>query len=220
MDNGDVSGTTVTDKSGYGNNATSTGTTGVVGKIKQARNFDGTSDFIQAPDSANLSPTKVLTVSLWARQTSISFPKALTAKWTFQTDGSWGMQTDSSAGTGIQVFILSSAVDAGSNRGTSPAGSWTAGVWHHVSFVFNGGGTDNPSRLQIYIDGKQQSLTFTGTIPASLVDSASPVNVGLFGGSLARNWNGDLDDVRIYNRALSVSEVGQLYAAGKSLQIK
>lgn len=51
--------------------------------------------------------------------------------------------------------------------------------WHHLVCVFNGEGVDNVGRMQIYLDGTLQTLTFSGTIPATTYDlSATQTYIG------------------------------------------
>ena len=79
--------------------------------------------------------------------------------------------------------------------------------WYHVAFVYDGDGATNPDRLKIYVDGEEKTLSFMGTIPSLLQNSSASVKIGKFGGTLDRYFNGTIDDVRIYNRALSEAEI-------------
>lgn len=88
------------------------------------------------------------------------------------------------------------------------------GQWHHVVCVFNGAGSTNAERMQIYINGVAQPITFTGTIPATLVDNSHAVNIG--GKLNVAGFLGAMDEVRIYNRALSAGEAKGLYDVGES----
>lgn len=78
--------------------------------------------------------------------------------------------------------------------------------WHHYAMVYDGTQPDNATRLKAYIDGYQVILGFTGTMPA-----LSPPLTEDF--TLADSTYGDgyVDDVRIYNRALSLEEVRAIY---------
>jgi hypothetical protein len=74
------------------------------------------------------------------------------------------------------------------------------GNWHHLALTYNG------AALVSYIDGAQ-----TATNPVTgAITTGSPTNIGNYGGYYA---NGYIDDVRIYNRALSANEVKQLYSS-------
>jgi hypothetical protein len=66
-----------------------------------------------------------------------------------------------------------------------------------------------------YVDGVRQELNFTGTVPATTANNSSIFDIGRY---LSRDNSvsqGNIDDVRIYNRALSATEVKQLYNAGR-----
>jgi hypothetical protein len=71
--------------------------------------------------------------------------------------------------------------------------------WHHVAGVYNG------SKMDLYVDGK---LDASQTASGSLNVSATNVYIG---GSPSQSFNGLVDDVRIYNRALSADEIEALY---------
>ena len=76
--------------------------------------------------------------------------------------------------------------------------------WHHLAGTYDG------SKLNLYIDGvARASVAATGNIADS---SARSLNIGRFseGGFL---FKGVIDDVQIYNRALSATEIQQLYNA-------
>lgn len=84
------------------------------------------------------------------------------------------------------------------------------GRWHHIAAVW----IDSTS-LTVYLDGVQKSQdTSVGTQVVS-----SPLSVTLgnsSGGGSTSNWNGDIDDVRIYpSRALSAAEIAALYQASR-----
>jgi hypothetical protein len=86
--------------------------------------------------------------------------------------------------------------------------------WHHVAGVFDNG------TLSIYVDGNREQLAVggstygTGNTRYGFVGSRSEADV--FDGPTGTPWHfdGELDDVRIYNRALSQAEVASL--AGKT----
>jgi hypothetical protein len=81
------------------------------------------------------------------------------------------------------------------------------GKWQHVVGAIDSGGTG-----RIWVNGV---LRGEGNILPLLPPAAAPVRIGQMrtvDGSILDNFNGSIDDVRIYSRALSVSEVQQLYA--------
>ena len=82
----------------------------------------------------------------------------------------------------------------------------SANIWNHLVGTYDG------TTLRIYVDGVLAGSTVAvGTIDATTLDSLIGVH-----NSLATNFfNGLLDDVRIYNRALSNDEIKQLYNMGR-----
>jgi hypothetical protein len=80
------------------------------------------------------------------------------------------------------------------------------GAWHHVVFLRSG------RTFQVYIDG---NVAKTGTANNSFTTMTTPKQeIGAYSyfGSYGGFWKGQMDDVRIYNRALSAAEVQSLYA--------
>ena len=75
-------------------------------------------------------------------------------------------------------------------------------VWYHVAGVYNA----SARTLDIYVNGVLNNGTLSGTIPASQINSAVNVNIGRRSGG-GFYFNGVIDDVRIYNRALSQAEI-------------
>lgn len=78
------------------------------------------------------------------------------------------------------------------------------GTWSHAVLTFDG------SRITIYLNGgnaQSSTITFSGTYTTGLAVSS------LYGGG--QYFTGSLDDVRIYNRALSAGEVNKLWQMGR-----
>jgi tetratricopeptide (TPR) repeat protein len=76
-------------------------------------------------------------------------------------------------------------------------------AWHHVVAVHDG------ASARLYIDGVEDAST---TAPCAIRTNNSKVSIGTNSStSSAREWNGLIDDVRIYNTAFSLNEVKDLY---------
>ena len=101
-------------------------------------------------------------------------------------------------------------VNNGSNQYTSFDYSTiiSANVWFHAATVFDGSLANN-SRLKIYINGRLITTTSTAAVPATLPTNTANFILGLYGANQA--WNGLLDDMRLYNRALTAKEIWQSY---------
>lgn len=86
--------------------------------------------------------------------------------------------------------------------------------WHHFVCVYDAG-AGNGNRLKLWVNGAAVAAT------TLLLDAANqtPFNcdrelqVGAYDGTLG--WKGNLDDFRLYRRALTAAEVGAIYSAGR-----
>jgi hypothetical protein len=94
-------------------------------------------------------------------------------------------------------------VISGSNYGDSASGVFAVGV-HQYAMVFNGSQADNTGRLKLYKDGVQVSLSFTGTIPATLPSTLTTLR---FGDDGAARLDGTIYDIRTWRRALTPAEI-------------
>jgi poly(3-hydroxybutyrate) depolymerase len=99
-------------------------------------------------------------------------------------------------------------VGHGSNTyGFTGANAVSPGTWYHVAAVFDGTQTGDANRLKVYIDGVQQTLSFSATaIPANTSNTnAAPFMAG--GEPSCCYVNGTIDEVRVWNTALSAGTI-------------
>jgi len=207
MDEASWNGTAgeVIDASGNGNNgvATCTGTgctkpTTGAGNFGNGGSFDGSEDYVSIANSTSLNP-QTLSVSMWVKGSTQGGYKYLLVK----QSANFAFYTGANAG--LYFYITPS----GYSLTLSPAYSasiWN-NQWHHVVGVYDG------SKVRLYVDGTEfQNGTICGG--SQLASSSGPLYIGGYidqgyGGTL--NFNGTLDEVRIYNRALSPAEIRALY---------
>ncbi len=207
----------ILDSSGYGNNGNwmNHSTTTTIGKMGQALQFDGIDDYINIGNPESINPTNEMSISVWVK-TSGTAVKCIVCKWS-----SLGSYNDTQS---YAVYMLTDgrvvwAVNA-TNGNDNPLTGVIAinnGVWHHI-VVTAQNGTNNQ---KIYIDGVFDAQTTPGD---TIIDTTTdPLRIG--GGSEEGiepgpyKWNGSLDDVRIYNRALSQKEITRLYKLGEGTKI-
>jgi type II secretory pathway pseudopilin PulG len=203
------SGLTAADSSGNNNDGTLRNMVGdewIDGIIDGALNFDGSNDYIAIQ---NLyyegSGYPEVTVSAWIRtsnggnQIIVSFDR--NEYWRLEVNGNGG----GTGQIGWDVYTSTGQVDYGSNTRVDD------GLWHHVAGVFDNG------TLTIYIDGNPETPTSGGsTFGRGVNDRYGFLGVGseatTFDGSKGPNnyFDGDMDDVRIYDRALDSNEIAQL----------
>jgi len=156
---------------------------------------------------SDTSGVSVLTVSAWIYQESLSEgsiaynERDIVSYWGFEASDTWGGNDE------VAVFLSDAS---NTHWGYTTNGAHGTNSWEHWVFVYNGSLSGNSNRLKVYKNGATQSLTFFGTIPASITGhSGSPYSY------IGGGWNGRIDDVRIYTRALTATEVMNLYNMGK-----
>jgi len=205
-------GGTANDKSGYGNHGAwyGTGSHWANGKIGQGGNFNGSDDYVNIGTSSELQPSN-LTVSLWVKRTAAwNGGSGKTFVWAKEDsrqceDTGWYLDSWDDA-ENHEAFNL--VVD-GCNyfRITDyPDNVFPLNQWTHVAASFNS--TTNVGAL--YINGISRSIDTIGS-PDSITGTADSKTIGTRGTIGPYFLNGQIDEIRIYNRVLSASEVERLY---------
>jgi len=199
----DCSTSTVTDSSGNGFTAlscpASTGPVGAAaGKFHLAGDFDGTDDYIAVADNSILDPPTGLTVATWVYFDSL--PGAADAKLIYKDHSvSPWMSYELSYDETTQKLIFQ-IVDSNSNYHVAYSSEKPAtGTWLHVV------GVRTASDMRVIVNGIAGP---TYPVSGTMYNSDGYLLIGKAGGNPT---NGKLDEVRIYNRALSPAEVSQLY---------
>ena len=202
FDGPDTTSTTATDKSGSGNNGTLTNMTfsqaQTPGVFGQGLKFDGVNDYVDVGTGA--LTTGATTLAYWYKYNGSGN--------TFTSDLKI-MQANG-------IFSISGATSYIAIRGAgiSPntSSSLTSNTWHHVAFVYNGNGAGTLGNYKIYEDGVDTAISAGA---GNGVGWTTNVLGNVNGGGSTSAFNGSLDDVRVYNRALSAGEVQQLYNLGR-----
>jgi len=185
------SGPTVTDVSGQGNHGTISGATWTTaGKFGGALVFDGTRAVVTVPDAAALRLTTALTLEAWVS------PSVVTSAWRdviYKGNDTYALEATSG----------NSSVPAG---GSTFGGRWVAAYgptalrvnrWTHLALTYDG------ATLRLYVNGVQVASQAQG---GRLPTSTYPLQIG--GDSIyGQYFQGTIDEVRIYNRALSAPEI-------------
>lgn len=196
------SGTTQQDISGTGNNTifgdTPTWTTSVNNSTyyngnPSALTFDGSNDYLYGSTSMGLGTTNV-SMGAWVNLSSSSLHGSFVKAGNSGTGYGMGVGSGTWETAGNHLIFLYENIrwiDTGINIGTG---------WHYVSMTINGSGVP-----EAFIDGTSQG-TFTGSAP-----NTPSANTGIGGYGMAnRYFAGTIDDVRIYNRVLTGTEITTL----------
>ena len=205
FDGPDMSLTKAHDRSGNGNDGVLTnGPRTALGRIGQALEFDGVDDYVTTSDIAAMDDQTAFTVSQWVYLNSTADDQTFTGK----NAGGVGLFTQTFSGNDVAFgFNASSFVYTNANVVST-------GVWQHWVGVYdNALGTN---KHKIYLNGVRQAVT-NNTDPDSVTSTGANTAIFEIGrnNALGRYVAGTIDDVRIYNRALSAEEVKRLYNVGR-----
>jgi prepilin-type N-terminal cleavage/methylation domain-containing protein len=203
------SGSSTIDQSGNGNTGSwhgiATGTSGYysAGKVGPwAGTFDGSTDYVQIPNASSLTGMSQITMSAWVYRIG---------------DGS-------AVGRGIVVSkdanYLEGAGPGGGANGQVCASLFLNGVQYWQCFGGYSGANGSWRHIAVTYDGATEIMYLNGqsvyahTWNQTLITGTTTLRIGQFTGGGA-GFNGLIDDVRLYNRALSAAEIQAIYNAQK-----
>jgi hypothetical protein len=198
-------GTTINDLSGTGMHGTMSNLT----FTSPYFTFNGTSSQISVPDNALLEPTAGdWSIEMWVNQSTITgSTRTLIAKTDGGNTADWGygLRTLSNGNTYMEMANGSAGV-------TSPSSTLSTNTWYQVVGVWTNLSSNS---LALYINGSligSTSHTFN-----SIKNTTSPLYIGSFNGGQFPQWlNGNVGIVRVYNSALTASQVLGNYNVNKS----
>jgi len=190
-------GTTVTDSSGNGVSGTLQGASWTTaGKYGNALSFNGTNSFVDLGNPSALQLTESMTVEAWVKAAAEpSDDGQIVAK--ANESGGWQLKTSPDTGGRTFGAKISGSSSAQKYSNTVPA----LNTWYHVASVYNA----STRSLDVYVNGVLDSGTLRGTVPTTQILQNVNVNIGRRTGGYY--FNGIIDEVRIYNRALSATEI-------------
>jgi hypothetical protein len=191
-------GTVVTDSSGSGNHGTLIGpgaTWDPGGKFGGALSFSGLGGNVRVPNASSLSFNSSYTLEAWIKPTALSDYQTILIKEETSGCGYW-LQT---AGSRISSGFANGACREHLS-GATPA--IPLNQWSHLAAVFN----DAANTYTLYLNGSAVSTATQTAAPVPNTQALVFGQTGWSGGAFER-WRGLLDDVRIYNRALTTSQV-------------
>ena len=196
----ETSGTVAADASGHGHQGTLKGgltfaSGSIAGRHGRALQFDGKDDLVEIRGYKGVTGTQPRTIAAWI--------KTKTSRGDLV---SWG--EDDAGKMWIMRFIRG-------HVGVTPSGGYLYmkekiddDKWYHVAAVITGGDPpDLDTYTKIYLDGDSTTIDDIGRLNLWPIETGSEQDVRIGAG-----FQGALDDIRIYDRALSEEEIKALYA--------
>jgi len=187
------------------------------GMVGKAFKFGGDGSYVKIPKFQTLNPVKNITIEFWMKAdpaNALQSYQGLVASDYYGVEISNGFQSK----IGVNFYVSS---DRGRSWGAvseanGGGATISAGEWHHIAGTYDG------ANMVLYIDGEAWGN------PASYSGNISPPSrsgflaIGSEDGRTAfpncistRYFNGLIDEVRIYNRALSASEITAACNSGR-----
>jgi hypothetical protein len=227
----EASGVLTGDSSGYDNIGTlSTGPTWVDGKYGKALSFDGINDYVEVPDSDSLDITNEITIEAWINFNPLKVGQRYTIVGKHYTayELTLSQYNPQTRGRTLQFFKGDPNYDP---NDLEPSGGRSydgfhlerlddvllPNMWNHIAVTWRG------VTVRFYINGNIYSPTSIDWEPVAETTNtnAYPLRIGTRY-ALTLNFNGTIDEVKFYNRALTEAEMaaimGRLSFQGRTIQ--
>ncbi len=200
------SGSAVYDRSSNSNNGTIIGATYTLGKIGWGMEFDPTDEYVSIPYNAAFSPTTAVTVEAWVKMADPTLDRRIVSK----TEGSGytlGTTIDSVADQNFYVYRNGTYGKVGWNNS-----NFSSDTWYHMVGTYDG------RYMKFYVNGDLKDTDDAGaTYP--IYQISNNLCIGIEAASPACTTTGDfdgvIDEVKIFNYARSQAQVSYDYNGGK-----
>lgn len=176
----------------------------VDGKINEALSFDGEDDYVEIEHSESLNLKEAITIEFWfllkGDSTNNEYPRVVSKGQSTTTNGAYGVWVKDTRGP-TDIGLRSPTLSPTDIR-SQALPNYDDDTWHHVVATWDG------ESGKLFLDGEKHV-----DIPVSgeLAQTDDPLHIG--DGREMRHFNGIVDEVRIYNRALDEDEIIQNYEA-------
>jgi hypothetical protein len=193
------------DESGHGNNGTINGATPTndrFGNANQAYSFDGVNDRIEM--SAQNFSVLSFTVSAWVNRSTFNGYGNIIGK------SNWNDAQSESFGLAINETLIAASIKGQScipgqnwNTMTQVKGIDFDNEWQHVALTYDG----NTIKIFLNTNLINESIISNGSFNCS----GGQIKVGAWWQNMPQWFNGKIDDIGIWNRALDSTEISNLY---------
>ncbi len=195
---------TASDSSGKGRDGTLVGAVWTPsGHSEGCLSFDG-DDCVEIAGYKGIPGRNSRTVSAWVKTSGSSVTDWMEIIcWgdSSKVGGWWNVVLSDQTTAG--KWVLRMAALGGYVEGTTQLAD---GLWHHVAVTLDSDGTPNLDEVRLFVDGKEETLV----IPANIsINTVTSMDLRI-GGQANRYYEGSIDEIRVYSRALSAQEIAGL----------
>ena len=165
--------------------------------------FDGSNDYVDYGNNQSLNPTNEITVETWVKWANFysdTAGHAMISKSNYGTNGYMLYQSTGSPYNRVSYFIFTDSLHSNVSQSTL-----STDTWYHIVMTYD------DSNIKLYINGSlDSSIPATGSIYWG--GTVKNFLIGSTYNSSESKFNGTIDEVKIYNRALSSEEVNASYS--------
>ena len=166
--------------------------------------FDGTDDHVNLGSPSELNLTGEMSIFAWIKTNSLSGTDGVVVDLSSGgTQAQWGLEINRTA---AKVSVLGN----GSGAVLTGSTSLTTGNWFHIGFTRSG--TASNWTYTIYVNGVSDGTVTTATNPDAQ-QGAAIGRLGLYNGGY---FNGEIDEVAIFNYAVGSADISKIYNATSS----
>ncbi len=158
-------------------------------------------DYVNLGNPTELQLTGSMTLSAWVNASS--FPVDDAAVVSKRASGETGFQLDVTKDTGPRTIGFKLTNSSGGQMFRYGATTLQPNTWYHIAGVYDAA----TQSLHVYLNGQLDDGALQGTVTASQQNSTANVNIGRRAGNTGNEFAGRVDDVRIYDRALTAAEI-------------
>ena len=175
-----------------------------------AVDFDGINDHVTMGDVLDFERTDPFSIVFWMRSTQATDGAIVSKEQSAGNFGGYIVWISTAQSGKIEFALVADAAGPPRLVVYETTSSTNDGAWHHVVYTYSG--SSLASGVALYVDGASRSLTIAvDTLSSGSTLTAIALNLGI------RNltnlpWDGDLEDVRIFNRVLTAEEAAALGA--------
>ena len=190
-------GTTLEDRTGSGRTGTISGATWTAqGKYGSALSFDGVNDWVTVADANSLDLTTAMTLEAWVYPTASGGGSWRTVLMKERPSGEV-YNLYANADTNVPVVYVVRSAQPGQPQDARGTAALPLNTWSHLAATFD------DTTLRLFVNGTQVG---TRAVAGPMLTSTGALRMG--GNSLwGEYFQGRIDEVRIYNRALSAAEI-------------
>lgn len=182
------------------------GPTWTDGKLGQALYFDSNDDAVEIVDSADIAEGAAITVSVWIKPVELLSHREIVTK--HKSDNSqWQWRLEQLASNRLSFSVQNSKIVSAESDSVNLLDDKN---WHHVAGVYDG------SAVHLYVDGVKAN-SYSPPLSGKIADYKHHICIGSAwagsscGATGVDNFYGYIDDLRIYDRALTAEEVKELF---------